>query len=95
MKSIEIENLKTHEIKEIEADGLFVYIGTEPKTDFLIGKLKLNENGYIETDENMKTHIPGVFAAGDVRNKTVRQIATAVSDGVIAGIMAEKYINGK
>ncbi|AEV67315.1 thioredoxin-disulfide reductase [Acetivibrio clariflavus DSM 19732] len=95
MKSIEIENLKTNEIKEIEADGLFVYIGTEPKTDFLKGKLILNENGYIDTDENMKTNISGVFAAGDVRNKTVRQIATAVSDGVIAGIMAERYINGK
>lgn len=95
MKSIEIENVKTNEIKEIEADGLFVYIGTEPKTDFLKGKLKLSENGYIDTDENMKTDIPGVFAAGDVRNKTVRQIATATGDGVIAGVMAERYVNGK
>ena len=95
VKSIEIENLKTNEINEMELDGLFVYIGTEPKTDFLKGKLKLNEDGYIDTDEDMKTYIPGVFAAGDVRNKTIRQIATATSDGVIAGIMVEKYINGK
>lgn len=95
VKSIEVENLKTNEIKEIELDGVFVYIGTKPKTDFLKGKLNLNEYGYIDTDEDMRTHIPGVFAAGDVRNKAIRQIATATSDGVIAGIMVEKYINGK
>jgi len=95
VKSIEIENLKTNEVKEVEVDGIFVYIGTEPKTDFLKGKPKLNESGYIETDEDMRTSIPGVFAAGDVRNKSIRQIATATSDGVIAGIMVEKYINGK
>ena len=93
--SVELENLKTKEVKEIEVDGLFVYIGTEPKTEFLKDKFKLNEKGYIDTDENMRTEIPGVFAAGDVRNKTIRQIATATGDGVIAGIMVEKYINGK
>ncbi len=93
--SIETENLKTKEVKEIEVEGLFVYIGTEPKTEFLKGKFNLNENGYIDTDEDMKTDVPGVFAAGDVRNKSIRQIATATGDGVIAGIMVERYINGK
>jgi len=93
--SIEVENIKTNEVEEIEVEGLFVYIGMEPKTEFLNGKLNLNENGYIDTDEDMKTYIPGVFAAGDVRNKTIRQIATATGDGVISGIMVEKYINRK
>jgi len=55
----------------------------------------MNEEGYILTNEDMATNIPGVFAAGDVRAKKVRQIATAVGDGAVAGIMAERYINGK
>ncbi len=95
VKSVMIENLKTKEVKEMETDGLFVYIGMEPKTGLLKGKLELNEYGYINADENMRTTIPGVFVAGDVRVKEIRQIATAVSDGVVAGIMVEKYINGK
>lgn len=93
VKSVLVEDLKTKEMKELETDGLFVYIGMEPKTSLLKGQIKLNDNGYIITDEDMKTLVPGVYAAGDVRAKTVRQIATAVSDGVIAGIMVEKFIN--
>jgi len=95
VKSVTIENLKTGKIEEIEADGLFVYIGTQPKTELFAGKVSMNEEGYILTDEDMATNIPGVFAAGDVRAKKVRQIATAVGDGAVAGIMAERYINGK
>ena len=95
VKSVIIENNKTKEIKEIETEGLFVYIGMEPKTDFLKGKIDLDENGYIITDEDMKTNVDGVYAAGDIRVKKIRQIATAVNDGVIAGIMVEKYIGGK
>lgn len=90
-----IENTKTGESKEIKTDGLFVYIGMEPRTGILKDKIKLNEWGYIPTDEDMKTNVEGVFAAGDVREKKIRQIATAVGDGVVAGVMAEKYINGR
>ena len=90
-----IENTKTKEQKEINLDGIFVYIGSEPKTEFIKDQIKTNEQGYIVTDENMKTNISGVFAAGDVRVKTIRQITTAVSDGTIAALMAEKYINEK
>lgn len=90
-----IENVKTKETKEIKTDGLFIYIGMEPKTDFLKDKIKMSEYGYIITDEDMQTNIPGVYAVGDVRNKKVRQIATATSDGVIASIMAEKYLAEK
>lgn len=90
-----IENIKTKELREIETDGLFVYIGMEPKTDLFKGKVNTNQWGYIQADEDMKTNISGIYVAGDVREKKVRQIATAAADGVVAGIMAEKYINGK
>jgi len=77
----------------MQTDGVFVYIGMVPKTQIFKGKLNIDDYGYIVTDEDMNTDIAGVFAAGDVRQKKVRQIATATSDGVIAGIMAEKYLN--
>lgn len=90
-----LENVKTKEIKEMATDGLFVYIGMVPKTDMFKGQIGLNENGYIKTDEDMATDVPGVYAAGDVRDKKIRQISTAVGDGTIAGIMVERYINNK
>ncbi len=95
VKSVTIENLKTKELKEIGADGLFVYIGMKPRSDLFKRNIKLDEYGYVLTDEDMATNVPGVFAAGDVRKKKVRQIATAVGDGVLAGIMAEKFINAR
>ena len=82
VKGVIIENVKTKETQEIETDGLFIYIGMEPKTDFLKGKVEINEYGYIITNEDMHTNILGVFAVGDVREKKVRQIATATGDGV-------------
>ncbi|MEW9096049.1 MAG: thioredoxin-disulfide reductase [Clostridiaceae bacterium] len=87
-----IKNTKTGEEKEIELNGVFAYIGTEPKTDLFKEYLNLTPNGYIITDENMQTNIQGVYAAGDVRDKKFRQITTAVSDGTIAALAAEKYI---
>ncbi len=68
------------------------YIGTEPKTDMFGKYINLTKNGYIITDENMNTNIPGVYAAGDVREKLYRQITTAVADGTIAALEAEKFI---
>jgi thioredoxin reductase (NADPH) len=95
VKSVIIENVKTKETTELITEGVFVYIGLTPKTEFLKGKVLMNEEGYIETDENMKTNLSGVYAAGDVRNKKIRQIATATGDGVIAGIMSERFVNMK
>lgn len=95
MTAATIENVKTGEKTELKADGAFIYIGLEPATGFFQNQLKLSANGHIITDERMMTSIPGVFAAGDVREKEIRQISTAVSDGTIAGVMAERYINGK
>ncbi|HOL84350.1 thioredoxin-disulfide reductase [Thermoclostridium caenicola] len=88
-----LENTKTGETSEMKLDGIFVYIGSQPNTQLFRPWLNLSDRGYIITGEDMATNIPGVFAAGDVREKEVRQIATAVGDGTIAGIMAEKYIH--
>lgn len=95
LQSVVIEDLKTREQKEIKADGIFVYIGMQPSSNIFSSQVKILESGYIPTDEKMMTNIPGVFAAGDIRDKEVRQISTAVGDATIAGIMAERYINGR
>jgi len=84
-------------LTEIVADeddmtfGIFVFIGYEPKTKIFEGILDI-ENGYLVTDDNMKTNIEGVFAAGDIRVKSLRQVVTAAADGAIAAVQAEKYI---
>jgi thioredoxin reductase (NADPH) len=93
LKGIVSQNLKTGELKEIPGEAIFVYIGNQPKSEPFKNILNLNEQGYIITDQDMQTNIPGVFAAGDIREKKIRQITTAVADGTIAGIMVEKFIN--
>lgn len=75
--------------------GVFVFVGYIPQTAVYKGHVALDESGYIPTDENMKTDIPGVFAAGDIRVKSLRQVVTATADGAIAAIQAEKYIEDK
>jgi thioredoxin reductase (NADPH) len=87
-----VKNTQTEEEREIELSSVFGYIGTEPKTELFKDIITLTPQGYIVTDENMVTDIKGVYAAGDVREKKVRQITTAVSDGTIAALEAEKYI---
>lgn len=82
---------KDNVISEIETDALFVAIGTVPSTELAKDAVRCDEFGFIETDENMATSIPGVFAAGDIRKKNLRQVITAVSDGAIAGEEAAKY----
>lgn len=92
LTGITIENFVTKKIKKIEVDGLFIAIGRKPDTDLLQGKIELDKNGYIIANEKMETSAPGVFAAGDVRQKQVRQIVTACGDGAIAAINANEYI---
>lgn len=94
IEKIIIRDRNTDEESEIHADGIFAYVGYAPKTNIFSEYIKLTENGYIETDDNMMTNVSGVFAAGDVRQKEIRQLTTAVSDGTIAAIMSEKYILG-
>lgn len=87
-----LKNKNENKEYEINIDAVFGYIGTEPKTEEFKNILNLDEYGYINTDENMNTNIKGVYAAGDVRKKEYRQITTAVADGTIAALEAEKYI---
>jgi len=90
--SLLVKNVKTGDLSSLEVEGVFIYVGFDPNTEFLAGTANLDENNYILTDENMATSAPGIFAAGDMRAKITRQIATAVGDGAIAAIAAEKYI---
>lgn len=92
VESIVAENVKTEEKQNIEVDGVFIYIGNNPSTDFLKGQVSLDEYGFIFTNDDMETNVAGVFAAGDIRVKTLRQIVTAAADGAIASFKAEKYI---
>lgn len=87
-----VKNLQSGEVREVNFDGLFVSIGRKPATDLFADQLALDEGGYIIADESTKTSIEGVYAAGDVRTKTLRQVVTAVSDGAIAADSAEQYI---
>lgn len=97
LESMIVENVKTGERTEIFADeedgtfGVFVFIGFAPSSALYEGKVEM-ERGYIVTDDNMKTNIPGVFAAGDIRIKSLRQVVTAAADGAIAAVQAGKYI---
>ena len=86
-----LKNVKSGERKEETMDGVFVFIGTVPNTNWLEG-IDLNENGYIQTDDFLKTNLPGVFAAGDVREKFLRQVSTAVGDGATAAMSVERYL---
>jgi thioredoxin reductase (NADPH) len=90
--SLIVKNLKTDESTTIDVQGVFIYIGYNPNTEFMAGLANLDKENYLITDENMSTSSPGVYAAGDVRAKQLKQIATAVGDGAIAGVEAEKYI---
>lgn len=95
VKSVVVENLKTKERFDMDVDGIFVYIGAEPRTELFRNKVKLDDKGYIIVNDEMKTSVKGVFAAGDVINKKIRQIATAVGDGTVAGIMVERFVNNR
>lgn len=92
VKKAIIKNTKTSEVKEIELEAVFGYIGTEPKIELIKDKVETDNYGYIKVDRDMKTNIDGVYAIGDVTDKKYRQITTAVSDGTIAALEAAKYI---
>ena len=92
LTGVTVENLKTGQQTYLETDGLFVSIGREPATELVKGQLTLDEQGYVLAGEDTKTNIPGVFAAGDVRQKSLRQVVTATADGAAAVAAAEQYL---
>lgn len=91
VESIIVENVKTREQSELATDAVFIFAGMLPQTE-LVEMLAKDPAGYIITDENMETQVPGLFAAGDVRSKPFRQVVTAVSDGAIAAHVASERI---
>ena len=92
IEKVNVENVKTGEKSELQAAGCFIWIGIVPNTEFLKSSgVTLDEGGFIITDGDMQTSVSGVYAAGDVRTTSLRQIATAVGDGAIAAVSAEHY----
>ena len=92
VENITVQNVKTKEEKTLSVDGCFIWVGEIPNTKFLADGVKLDAKGFIVANLNMETSVPGVFAAGDVRNTPLRQIATAVGDGAVAAFSAGHYI---
>lgn len=92
VNSIIVKNRQTGEEKQIEVSGVFIYAGFLPNSKFLEGIVELDDLGYIVTNEQMKTSVPGIYAVGDVRSKRVRQIDVACGEGTIAAISARDYI---
>lgn len=95
LTAVELKDVKTGEIRVLPADGLFVAIGQLPESSLAAGQVAADQAGYIIAGEDTKTSVPGVFAAGDVRTKAVRQIITAAADGAVAVHFAEEYLNEK
>ncbi len=92
LSGVEIDDTKTGEKRELSLDGIFVSIGRIPDTGLFEGQVDMDEAGYLIADETTRTNLPGVFAAGDVRTKQLRQVITAAADGAAAAWNAEQYL---
>ncbi|NLI11152.1 MAG: thioredoxin-disulfide reductase [Peptococcaceae bacterium] len=92
VEGIKVRDVRSNEIKDINVDGVFLYVGNKPNSQLVKDIIALDDKGYIITDENMLTSRAGIYAAGDVRSKLLRQVVTAVGDGAIAAVAAEKYL---
>ncbi len=94
VKSLRLRSVLTGEKSNLEVSGVFVSVGFKPNTDYLRGILPLDATGAIITNEKMETGVPGIFAAGDIRSNSIRQVIAAVGDGAVAAIYAERFISG-
>jgi len=92
LDTVVLRNLKTNSLQPVKVDTCFEFIGYEPNTEIFKGVVDLSEKDYVIVNELMETSVPGVFSAGDVNEKFLKQVATAVGDGAIAGVMAEKFL---
>lgn len=90
---LRVKNVKTQEERELEIDGVFIAVGTTPNSNMVEGVVAMDQGGYVVADETCKTSAPGIFAAGDVRTKHLRQVITAASDGACAITSVENYLN--
>ncbi len=93
VESITLRNRKTDEVSEMKVDGVFVFIGHFPNSQFLVGQVELDEQNFVITDELMRTSVPGVFAAGEIQDPIYKQIATSVGQGTAAAMQAEKWLS--
>lgn len=93
VESLTIQNVKSGQISELEINGIFIAVGIHPNTDFYKGLIACDEQGYVLAGEDGVTNVPGIFVAGDVRKKGLRQIITAVADGANAAVSAGTYLN--
>ncbi|MCL2365229.1 MAG: thioredoxin-disulfide reductase [Defluviitaleaceae bacterium] len=94
VESAIVKNIRTGERQMLDVNGVFIFVGMQSKTEFLQGKVELDQWGYIPTSDKMETNLPGVYAVGDVRAKYLRQVVTAAADGAIAAVAAEKFLEG-
>ena len=92
VQSVTVKNLKTGDTSRIECSGVFIFIGYEPNTGFLRGKVNMDSDGYVVADDKMRTSAEGVYACGDVRNKFLQQLVVAVGEGAIAAVAAQQYV---
>jgi thioredoxin reductase (NADPH) len=92
VQHLHLKNVKTSEESTLEVDGVFIYVGVNPNTEFVKGLLKLDNRGFIITDDRLEASVPGIFAAGDCRSKVLKQVATAVGEGATAAFVANEYI---
>lgn len=92
VEGLELQNVSSGKLSVLPVRGVFVFIGYSPNNNLVEGLVDLDEDGFVTTDGNMETSVPGVFAAGDIRSKLLRQVATAVGEGATAAFAAERYI---
>jgi len=95
VSSIVVRDREKGKEEELPVSGVFVYVGFKPNSGFLKDVVKLDTSGFVVTNEKTETSIPGIFAVGDIRSKDVRQVSTAVGEGTLAAIYAERYIEGQ
>ncbi len=91
--AVETTNVKSAERKQVDTNGVFIYVGHYPNSKFLEGRLAMDEHGYVITDEKMRTSVPGVFAAGEIQDSMYRQIATSVGQGCASAMQCEKWLS--
>ena len=92
VEALRLRQSKTGEERRLDVDGVFIAVGIAPESELYAGQVEFDEQGYIRADESGQTSVPGVFAAGDVRTKALRQILTAASDGANCVASAERYL---
>ena len=95
VEAVQLKNLKTNQVSRLEVSGVFIFVGIHPHTAFLGNLVKLDEIGFILTNEDMETSVSGVFAAGDCRQKTLTQVVTACGDGATAAFNANRYLEAR